>query len=144
MQTWNGTGTMLYSWRTTPAGERTAMKWFTVMFIPVLPLARYRLRVRGSRPEGFLAPMHDEYDILEQGPVAWPEALATWGALLKGLALVAVPWTCFFVSLSLADRRHEQGLNPSLVIGAALLLSLVGAFWATIALPLRAIRRARG
>jgi hypothetical protein len=147
MSTVNGIGTRFYGWQPPLPADRGAYatRWFVVFYVPLIPLARYELKVLTDRAnEGFFDGAVDEYEVLGGTPLVWSEILRTWWAFLRGLLLVVVPFlTCLWISgYQNAQREHGQPHSALLgmVASVCLLLSLVAA----IALPTRALRRSRG
>jgi hypothetical protein len=147
MSTVNGIGTRFYGWRPPPCADHGAHAtlWFVVFYIPLIPLARHRVKVPTDHAEeGFLCGAVDECEVLGGMPLVWGEVLRTWWAFLRGLLMVVAPFlTCLWISgYQNAQRKHGLPHNSTLgmVASVCLLLSLVAA----IALPTSALRRSRG
>ncbi len=68
-----GIGTALLGVRPSAAeGESTATEWFTFIYLPVIPLARYRLHFLPHKGSGF------SYKIVEREPLRGREVLITY------------------------------------------------------------------
>jgi hypothetical protein len=147
MSTVNGIGTKLYGWQRLRSADRSsyATRWFVVFYVPLIPLARYKLRVLTDRAnEGFFGGARDEYEVLGQTALDWGEVLGTWWAFLRGLLLVVAP---FLVSLWISgyqNAQREQGQPHNAVLGTVAGVCMVFSLVAAIVLPMRALRRSRG
>ena len=147
MSTINGTGTKYYSWQPLRAPERTgyATKWFTLLYVPVLPLRRQKLKVLTDRAnEGFFDGAVDHYQILQETPIVWGEVFATWWAFWRGLLTVIVPFLVFFAVSQYQNARRAQGRPHDPVLGTVAAACLFFSLGAAIVIPLRALRRSRG
>ena len=147
MSTINGTGTKYYSWQPVRAADRTgyATKWFTLFYVPVLPLRRQKLKVLTDRAnEGFFDGAVDEYQVLQETPIVWGEVLATWWAFWRGLLAVVVPFLVFLAVSQYQSAQRAQGRPHNAVLGTVAAACLVFSLGAAIVIPLRALRRSRG
>jgi hypothetical protein len=147
MSTLNGTGTKYYGWQPIRRGDpgAWATKWFVLFYVPVLPLARVRMRVLTDRAnEGFFGGAVDHYEVLERSSLAWDEVLRTWLSFLSGLAIVVLPFLAFLWISGYQNAQRELGKPHNALLGivgaACLLFSLIAA----IAVPMTALRRSRG
>jgi hypothetical protein len=84
MYTLNGVGTRLYgSSDTAPDGTHVKTLYFTVLYVPIVPLACYLVRDAGSRSWNFhakvpLAPMHRVWHLAAAGTALAAAAIALW------------------------------------------------------------------
>ena len=146
MSTVNGTGTMFYGWQPPRRADRTryATQWFVLFYLPIVPLARYKVRILSDRAkEGFFGGATDHYELLERTELDWSEILMTWWALVRGLLTVFVP---FFVFLRVSDYQNAQretGQPHNSVLGLIAAASLIFSLVAAIVVPMRALRRSR-
>ena len=147
MSTVNGIGTKFYGWQPVRLADRSAFatRWFVFFYVPIFPLARYKLKVLTDRAnEGFFGGAADHYQVLGETSLVWSEVLGTWWAFLRGLLLVVVPFLAFLWIHGYQNSLLAQGRphNPILgaISGACILASLVAA----VVVPLRALRRSRG
>lgn len=147
MSTVNGIGTKLYGWRPISTRDRTAYAtdWFVLLYLPIIPLARYKVRVLTDRKnEGFFGGGADHYELLQRTELDWSEVLMTWWAVVRGIALVLVP---FVVALWIGDyqnRMRETGQPHNSLLGTVAAVCLVFSLVAAIVVPMRALRRSRG
>lgn len=147
MSTVNGTGTTFYGWQRLRTRDRTAYatQWFVIFHLPIVPLARYKVRIHTDfASEGFFNPVADEYELLERTELDWGEILMTWWGVVRGLLTVFVP---FFVFLRISDYQNaarETGQPHNAVLGAVAAVCLIFSLVAAIVVPMRALRRARG
>jgi hypothetical protein len=157
VSTFNGLGTMYYGWRHQDDGTATATKWFVVVWVPVVPLARYRLRVvtdfQKKEPfmevkrDGFLAGaaavQRTEYQLLQKVPLVLTEVLSTYvWTYLVGPILMAWPVLVFW-ALDAYLNRHPQFRQENWVLYVGLALAVL-LFANPIAIGLIALRKARG
>ena len=95
-----GIGTTLLGVRpSTGEGESTATEWFTFIYLPLIPLARYRLHFLPHKGSGF------SYEILERVPLRGREVIITY---LNGWILTPF---LLFAPLVLAVREVWTGLG---------------------------------
>jgi hypothetical protein len=147
MSTLNGTGTKYYGWQSLRKSDRSAWatKWFVVLYVPVLPLARHRLRVLTDRArEGFFGGAVNHYEMLEQSSLDWGEVLRTWLRFFTGLAIVVLP---FLVGLWIGgyqNAQRELGKPHNTALGLFSAACLLFSLTAAIVVPMRALRRSRG
>lgn len=156
MSTVNGIGTGFRSWVHHADGSSTATLWFLVVFLPVLPLRRYRLRtltdfehepfVPAPAETGWLTggiSWTDPVEILARLPLSWSEIGWTyWRAY--GL----VPFLCLWpIALARGGTwayrawRDDPLAHPPLSwVIAGMALTLVNGF----AVLITAARRMRG
>ena len=147
MSTVNGLGTKYYGWQPVRAADRSAYatKWFVVLYVPVFPLARHKLKVLTDRAnEGFFGGAVDHYQVLGETGLAWGEVLGTWWSFLRGLLVVVVPFVTSLWISSYLDGLREHGKPPNIPVGVVSIACLVFSLVAAIALPMRALRRSRG
>ncbi len=159
MSTLNGIGTMYYSWRHHDDDTATATKWFVVMWLPVIPLARHHLRVLtdlaapepfvATGTQGFLAgtpAQHTEYHVIETGSPQFREvALTLAWTYLAGPLLLAWPlapfWlvgpACDYFGISVEARRSNTAIVLWFFMSIPILVN-------PIVVTLWALRQARG
>lgn len=118
----SGIGTTLLGVRPSDVeSESTATEWFTFIYLPLVPLARYRLRFLPHTGSGF------SYEILAREPIHAREVLTTY---LNGWILTPI---VLFSPLVLAVREvwSAIGLPESLYIPFVVLaiLWLIVALW---------------
>jgi hypothetical protein len=147
MSTFNGIGNKFYGWHHVTSRDRTAYatEWFVFLFVPIVPLARYKLRILTDRAnEGFFGGGADHYELLQRTELDWSEVVMTWWAFVRGLAIVLVP---FFISLRISDYQNElreTGQPHNAVLGTVAAACLLFSLAAAIVVPMRALRRSRG
>lgn len=149
----NGIGTGYRGWRHAEDGTATATLWITVVFLPVLPLRRYRLRSRTDfdaerfprNPLVVAAALggglqwSDPVEIQERLPLAWKEIGGTylWCYLLIPLLCL---WPVLVGRLVFRHWLPDAGIAaPDWVhVGfAVLVLAYMGAVLAIAARRLR-------
>lgn len=148
----NGIGTGFLGWRHRPDGVSTATLWFTVAYLPVIPLRRFRLRNLTDfdaerSPTVFETTAAllggiawtDPIEILDRLPLQWQEIVATY---LR--CYVLVPLLCLWpIALTrfVFGWLEGQGIVPSQeVVVAAALVNLAY----VVFVLLESVRRMRG
>jgi hypothetical protein len=156
MGTINGCGTMFYGWRHNKE-DSTATKWFTLFYIPIIPLGRSRLRALTdfekekffSSPGALAAAIvgygsrTDLYQIKERLPLDGLSVLLTYlKAYLLLPLLVAWP-ILLMVAIRGVFGVHPEWENAEWFKPA--LIAFVGVtLFNAIAVPMWSIQRARG
>jgi hypothetical protein len=116
-----------------------------VFYVPVFPLARYKLKVLTDRAsEGFFGGAVDHYQVLGQTGLVWGEVLGTWWSFLRGLLVVVVPFLTFLWISTYENGLREQGKPRNVPLGWLAAACLLFSLGAAIVLPMRALRRSRG
>lgn len=156
MSTINGCGTMFYGWNH-DSEDSTATKWFTLFYIPVIPLGRSRLKALTdfekekfiSSPGALAAAVigygsrSDLYQINESLPIVWSSVVVTY---LK--AYLLLPFLVVWPILLLMAFRQVFGIHPEWSNSSwftPVLIGFVGiALFNAITVPMWAIQRARG
>jgi hypothetical protein len=152
MATFNGIGTGLLGWRHQDDGLSTATLWFTVVYLPVIPLRRFRVRNLTDfdaerSPTWFevVAALGggvswtDPVDTLERLPLSWREIAGTYlrcYALIPLLCLWPVAVVRFLTGRFEAHSVvHAQGVQVAFALLCLANMVLVLLF---------AVRRMRG
>ena len=110
MSTLNGIGTkFLGACEHHADGSHIATRWFTFVYLPVIPLSS--ARIFGIEPESALSATYHYAKL----PMHWPQVMRTYGFIA---AIVA-----FFASLSFFLEKHN--VNPLFIfpVGLALLVT---------------------
>jgi hypothetical protein len=150
MSTINGCGTMFYGWRhSTP--QSTATKWFTLLYLPIIPLSRYALkpttdftREKFVKSAGQAAAAlvgygsrTDNYLVHGNTPLNWAEVLLTYArAYLLLPVLMLWPFMLVYLMRQLTGTHPEweeaPWFTPALVgfVGLALINAVVVPMWA--------------
>ena len=147
MSTVNGIGTKYYGWQPVRRSDRSAWvtKWFVLFYVPVIPLARQRLRVLTDRAnEGFFGGATDHYEILGQSALVWSEVLKTWFNFVAGLAIVVVPFLVFLWISGHQNAQRALGRAHNSPLGIVSAVCLVFSLVAAVVVPMKALRRSRG
>lgn len=158
MSTFQGIGTRFYGWNHQEGGTSHATQWFSLFFLPILPLKRYHLRVltdfTRKEPffvvptEGFFAGSPtgmqvDEYQFIEQTPLVFSEVLRTVvTTYVFGPLLMAWPISLFFFLKWATDNYPSAKYSMWWFVVFVVLIA--GSFGNAIAVPLIALRRTRG
>jgi hypothetical protein len=74
-----------------PDGSYVATEWFTMYYVPILPVCRYRV----TKDEARSTPFSASYAIHEKFPVCWKDAAPVYGILL--LALLGLTSFLYFL-----------------------------------------------
>lgn len=156
MSTINGCGTMYYGWDHDEE-DSTATKWFTLFYVPIIPLGRSRLKVLTdfekekflSSPSAFAAAVvgygsrTDLYQINENLPIAWSSVAVTYIKAYLLLPFLVVWPILFLIAFRQVFGIHPEWNNSSWF--APVLIGFVGiALFNAIAVPMWAIQQARG
>jgi hypothetical protein len=140
-----GIGTQFRGWQHNPDGTSTATSWFVVLFVPLVPLRRYRIRVlTETSRETFLSHQPDRYEILENTGLVWSELVSTWWQAFRAVIVLLVPLGLMWTAHGVHTSRKELGLPPSFawqVIGGASWLLILLALPILLLRGLRAGRR---
>jgi hypothetical protein len=158
VSTINGVGTMYYGWQHFADGSATTTKWFVLLYLPIWPLERHKLRVLtdltkrkhltplelvGAALGAAEAVERTRYRILDREPVVGREVAGTYAwTYLLGAVLVAWPALLMWWGNSYLEGNPQwRQSNTVLYAGlAAAVLLIVN----PIAVVLIALRRARG
>jgi len=148
---------MFYGWRGAAERESTATKWLTLLYVPIFPLARYRLTpaTRFEREKFANSPKEvaaalvgygsrtDTYRISAKLSLNLAEVLATYAKAYIALPiLIAWPWLLLY-SVRLLFGTHPEWEDKAWFIPAVVAFaaaSLVNA----VVVPMWAIQSARG
>ena len=157
MSTVNGCGTLFYGWRGLSTNKPAATKWLVLFYLPLFPLARYRLtpttdfaREKFAKSAAEIAAAlvgygsrTDAYTIHAKEPIAFLEVLSTY---VK--AYVALPFLIVWPLLALyllrllfgvhPEWENQAWFTPALTVFA--LITVVNA----VVVPMWAIQSARG
>jgi hypothetical protein len=156
MATINGIGTMYYGWRHSENQPSTATKWFTLFYLPILPLGRYALEVltdfssenlvsTSSASSGGVATQYDYIKTISKTPLAWKEIARTYiNAYILLPLLVTWPIPLIFVILpwlfsSFPELKSKSWIEMCIVIPSIVLL-----ISNAILIPVYFLRKARG
>jgi len=123
----NGIGTMYYGWKAHPDGSATATWWIVVVFLPLIPLRRERLRIYSPGADNIALPATGQtaWQIVERLPLDWTSILLTY---FKGFIIVPAILIGPIVLAVLGVKFGFQKLQmkvPEYVIG-------IGAFAAIV------------
>ena len=151
MSTFQGIGTNFYGWKHYKTMPSIATKWFVIFFFPVIPLARYRLRVLTDFENeshvvqggvlGGMPAQYDDFDIVAQTPLVLTEVLATYfNTYILGPVLLT--WPVILIWLIISVFKHF-GVTSDWVIFMLMPL-LMFSFVNLFLLPLHALRKSRG
>ena len=157
MGTINGCGTMFYGWRGTTEKDTTATKWLTLLYLPVLPLARFRLMPTtaferekfANSPKEVAAALvgygsrTDTYKVSAKLTVSFAEVLTTYAKAYIALPiLITWPWLIFLLLRSVfgvhPEWEERAWFMPAVLTFVA--ISLINA----VVVPMWAIQSARG
>ena len=143
MSIWNGIGTTYLGFsRRLPDGGHHATQWFVVMYMPIVPLRRYRLLV--GRTTYGTSVSTTEYRVLERGALRPAEVLVTYGVWwIFGPAVLALPWLLMAGLIHLGVIDNTTGTASSWLTVAMVLVGLAWMVAAPMTISTRA-RRIRG
>lgn len=155
MFTYNGIGERLLGWRHGPEGRATATLWFTFLYLPIFPIARYELISPTSvdlEPrfslmqliQAFLPlkVLRTSYEFVAQVPISRKEVWTTY--LYAYLWVPAKIYLPLWILLQLEDAfrpKTDDGSMWTGIIGISLMLTWLGY---TLFVTGRLFNRARG
>lgn len=89
----NGTGTRFYGERTDEKHGTVTTQWFTIYFVPLIPIRSMRISYAGGSVGMLSSTTH--YNVLERLPLQWGQVLRVYGFLAAsilwfGLVMVGV------------------------------------------------------
>lgn len=151
MSSVNGIGVRYFGWKHLSDGTAEATQWFTVLYMPVAPIARHHLRVlTDPREESFFSFRHGlavvtEYEVLDRIPIDWGNALRTYcSAYLLLPILLAAPMVLLFFVCRLIYGNPPRPHEPSTIEKASWITVVVCfiVYWITVIH--QALRRSRG
>lgn len=156
MSTLNGFGTMFYGWKHRPGEYSSATKWLTALYLPVVPLGRYTLRVATdfghestkirAIPGGLLASQENRFDIAEKTSLHGLEVLRTYLSAYVGLpVLMFGPFLLIllFNHWNWLPRYSSEVATPGW-LDAVLWLMIAFSLASVLYWPIWAFRRSRG
>ena len=95
MATINGTGTLYWGWRHSADGTAIATRWFAILWMPIIPLYRQRVRVltnfetgQPTHPAGLGVVELTDYEDLGRLPLSFSEVAVTMAKTYLGLPLI--------------------------------------------------------
>lgn len=162
MSTINGFGTKFYGWRHFPDGTSTATRWVSFFYIPVVPLARMKLRVLtdfqsenffpkpAEAPRDSILPLvksgwftlEDHYQMVQKLSLSGGEIFKTYVRTFVLMPLAMLwPLSVLFAVGSFGQAHH---IFEDMWFIWAFLLLFLAAFANLLAVAIWAIRRSRG
>lgn len=155
MSNYHGCGVIRYGWRHAPDGTATATNWISVLWLPVIPIYRERLRVLTNFENdqenteavfgGIILEQVDRNQVLERQPLNSKGVGITLLKVYIGLpAYLVVP--NLIIALLFKTLFYHKGMNlkPGSPAYMALMVPAVLIFLNFIWQIVRAIRRSRG
>lgn len=150
----SGFGTLYYGWKHSADGTGTATKWITILWLPVIPLFREKLRVltnfkedsKNIRAElgGLVLSQQDKYERIGRLPLSINEILVTYLKAYIGLPIILIgPLVLLFAFLGLLHHfgvSIEPNSTPFYIFMVGYFIAFINFLWQCV----RAIRRARG
>jgi uncharacterized membrane protein len=79
----NGIGTMLLDYRALPDGTYEAVRWVTIVFLPVIPLSAYR--IQPLEQERSYGRETSKFQVLGKAPLSAARVVRTYGLVFIGL-----------------------------------------------------------
>ncbi|HYH78606.1 MAG TPA: hypothetical protein VEX86_02390 [Longimicrobium sp.] len=115
----NGWGTTLLHYRPRVDGTWDATKWFTIVFLPIVPLRGVHLRP--VRQEQHIAGQTYHYEVLAEGKPEPREVLWAYGMALIGI----IPALFAFMQMKLVTRTVGDGLGMLFTLSTLVWLGYV-------------------